>query len=293
MSLLRLVARLDIKGDHVVKGIRFEGLRRIGDPQSLAERYAESGADELLYIDQVATLYGRNQLEALLERTTERVFIPVTVGGGISSVADVQRLLNAGADKVAVNSAAIRRPALINEIADRYGNQCLVVSIEAKRVGPGEWECYTDCGRERSGISAAEWARDSVHRGGGELLVTSIDHDGTMKGADLDLIAAISRDVDVPVTVCGGIGSVRHGQLAIGAGADAIALGSALHYSRVTFKELRDGIIAERELRNEGRATRRSEAGRSEGGVFGEGEGEHRREYGVSRTQTEVLERGR
>lgn len=247
MSLLRLIARLDIKGDHVVKGIRFEGLRRLGEPQILAERYAASGADELLYIDQVATLYGRNQLEALLERTTERVFIPVTVGGGISSVADVQRLLNAGADKVAVNSAAIRRPALINEIADRYGNQCLVVSIEAKRTGPGHWECYTDCGRERTGHDTVAWAEDSVRRGAGELLVTSIDQDGTMKGMDYDLISAISRDVDVPVTVCGGIGSVRHGQLAIGAGADAIALGSALHYNRVTFEELRNAITAESE----------------------------------------------
>lgn len=256
MSLLRLIARLDIKGSHVVKGIRFEGLRKIGDPQSLAEKYAECGADELLYIDQVATLYGRNQLEALLERTTERVFIPVTVGGGISSLADVKRLLDAGADKVAVNSAAIRRPALINEIADRYGNQCLVVSIEAKRTADG-WECYTDCGRERSGLSAVAWAFEATARGAGELLVTSIDHDGTMKGMDYELVARIGPLVAVPVVAAGGAGTWQHCAMALRSGADAIALASALHYQRITFQEMRDEL-AQKQFPRAG-----SEAGRS------------------------------
>lgn len=241
MSLLRIIARLDIKGPNVIKGIRMEGLRKIGDPQALAEKYAEAGADELLYLDTVASLYGRNQLEALLERTTERVFIPVTVGGGISSLADVRRLLNAGADKVALNTAAIRRPDLINEIADRYGNQCVVVSIEAKRTAAG-WECYTDCGRERAGLDAVVWAAGAVRRGAGELLVTSIDQDGTMKGMDCDLIAQIAPHVDVPVTACGGLGTVAHAKQARQSGADAIAGASAFHYGRLTFEELRDGL---------------------------------------------------
>lgn len=291
MSLFRAIARLDIKGPNVVKSIHFEGLRKIGDPQALAEKYANEGADELFYNDQVASLYGRNQLEDLLERTTERVFIPVTVGGGISSLADVQRLLNAGADKVAVNTAAIRRPALLNEIAGRYGSQCLVVSIEAKRVAGG-WECYTDCGRERTSVCAERWVADAVDRGAGEILVTSIDQDGTLKGFDNELLEIVSRDCPVPVTACGGLGTVGHARQAIESGADAIACASALHYNRVTFEELRHELTAE-QFPHEGNQARRAEAGRSEGGVFGEGEGVDRREHGVPRTQAEVLERGR
>jgi cyclase len=258
LSLFRVIARLDIKGSNVVKGIHMEGLRKIGDPQTLAEKYANEGADELLYLDTVASLYGRNQLEDLLERTTERVFIPVTVGGGISSLADVQRLLNAGADKIAVNTAAIRRPNLLNEISDRYGNQCLVVSIEAKRTAHG-WECYTDCGRERSGRNAVDWAFECGNRGAGELLVTSIDQDGTMKGMDYDLIAQIAPHVDIPVTACGGLGTIEHARKAVQQGADAVAAASAFHYNRITFEELRD-VATEKQFSHEGSETGRSRA---------------------------------
>lgn len=214
-----------------------EGLRRVGEPATLAERYASEGADELLYIDSVASLYGRNQLEELLERTTRKVFIPVTVGGGISSLADVQRLLNAGADKVAVNTAAIRRPALINEIAGRYGNQCLVVSIEAKRTRNG-WECYTDCGRERTGIDAVSWAAAAVERGAGEILVTSVEQDGTVKGLDHELIKALSF-VEVPLTASGGLCSVEDAKKALQQGCDALAVGAALHQGKINLGELR------------------------------------------------------
>lgn len=237
MSLLRFIARLDIKGPNVVKGIRMEGLRVVGKPDDLALKYQD--ADELLYIDTVASLYGRNQLENLLERTTERLFIPVTVGGGISSLGDVQRLLNAGADKIAVNTAAIRRPSLIDEVAKRYGNQCIVVSIEAKRVNGG-WECYTDNGRERSGIEVQSWSREVVDRGAGELLITSVDQDGTMKGFDYDLVEVVARDCPVPVVACGGFGTVEHARKVLQCGADAIALASALHFDKTSFKELRD-----------------------------------------------------
>lgn len=237
MSLLRLIARLDIKGQNVVKGIQFEGLRVVGKPDELATKYANEGADELLYIDTVASLYGRNQLCGLLERTTEHVFIPVTVGGGIKSRADVKRLLDSGADKVAINTEGIKRPSLIKELADYYGSQAVVVSIEAKRVGE-RWECYTDCGREKTGKDVQEWAEEAVALGAGEILITSIDQDGTRNGLDLPLISAL-KGLPVPVTACGGMWTVDHLRQALNAGADAVAMASCLHYGKVSFAELK------------------------------------------------------
>jgi len=230
-----------------------EGLRVVGKPEELAEKYAQE-ADELLYIDTVASLYGRNQLEGLLERTTDNVFIPITVGGGIRSVADVRRLLNAGADKIAVNTAAIRRPALINEIAGRYGNQCVVVSIEAKRTKDG-WEAYTDNGRERTGIDAIEWAEESVRRGAGEILITSIDQDGTRKGFDLDTYRHLTDRLEVPVTACGGMGTLEHARQAVEC-ADALAMASVLHYNILTIGEIREHI--EKQLPHKAGRERRS-----------------------------------
>ena len=226
MSLLRLIARLDIKGSNVCKGVQMEGLRVVGKPEEMAKHYAESGADEILYIDTVASLYGRNQLEAMLEKTCEEVFVPITVGGGIGSVADARRLFNAGADKVAVNTAALKRPALINELAGHFGSQAVVVSIEAKRVNGG-CECYTDNGRGSTGMETARWASDAVGRGAGEILLTSVDRDGTRKGFDVDLIAAIGPNVPVPVTASGGCGSLEHLKDVLVRGkADAVAVGS-------------------------------------------------------------------
>ena len=159
MSNVRLIARLDIKGPNLIKGVHLEGLRVIGDPQDFARRYYEQGADELLYIDIVASLYGRSKLTEIVRKAAQDVFVPMTVGGGIRAVDDVGELLRAGADKVAINTAAVRRPQLIAEVARRFGSQCMVLSIEAKQQSPGNWEVYTDCGRERSGKSAVEWAR--------------------------------------------------------------------------------------------------------------------------------------
>lgn len=238
MSLLRLIPRLDIKGKNLIKGIHLEGLRVIGDPNEYAKRYSD--ADELLYIDSVASLYGRNNLSEIVERTTRSVFIPVTVGGGIRSLADVRILFERGADKVALNTGAIRRPELIAEIADRYGSQAVVVSIEAKRV-PGGWECYTDNGREKTGRDVLKWASESVDRGCGELLVTSIDQEGTMKGFDCELVSALG-DLDVPVVACGGMGTVQHALDVLDAGADAIAFASVLHYNKLTLGEIRESI---------------------------------------------------
>lgn len=252
----RLIPRLDVKGANVVKGIHMEGLRVVGSPETLARKYAED-ADELLYLDTVASLYGRNQLTELLRRTTEEVFIPITVGGGIQSRADIKRLLDAGADKVALNTAAIRNPALLREATDYYGSQCVVLSIEAKRVG-GSWEAFTDCGRERTGKDAVQWAHEAVSLGVGEILLTSIDQEGTRKGFDLDLIRAIAPNVEVPVIACGGMGSIEDAQAAYEAGA-CVAMASVLHYGNLTIQEVRDGLI-EKQFQ----ATSRSEARRGE-----------------------------
>ncbi|MDZ4346077.1 MAG: imidazole glycerol phosphate synthase cyclase subunit [Candidatus Binatia bacterium] len=242
MSLLRLIARLDIKGPNVVKGVQMEGLRVVGKPAALARKYAESGADELLYIDTVATLYGRNQLGGLLEQTCEEVFVPITVGGGIRSTQDIRSALLHGADKCAINTAALYRPELISDAVEKYGSQAIVVSIEAKRVNGG-WEAYTDNGREKTGKDAIRWAHEAVELGAGELLITSIDQDGTKRGFDVDLIKAIAPHVSVPVTACGGAGCVEHIREVLREGkADAVAVASVLHYGKLTFEEIREAL---------------------------------------------------
>jgi cyclase len=236
----RLIARLDVKGENLIKGIHLEGLRVIGDPQEYACRYYDQGADELIYIDIVASLYGRSKLVDIVRRTAHDVFVPLTVGGGVRSVDDVNELLRAGADKIAINSAAVKRPDLICEVSRRFGAQCMVLSIEAKRQASGRWEIYTDSGRESSGIDAIDWARRGVQLGAGEILLTSIDAEGTRKGFDTDLMRAISSAVDVPVIASGGFGQASHLGEVHAAGADAIAFADALHYNRFTFKEIRE-----------------------------------------------------
>ncbi len=241
MSLLRLIARLDIKGPNVVKGICFEGLRVVGNPETLAKKYAQEGADELIYIDTVASLYGRNQLASLLEQTTLEVFIPVTVGGGIKSRGDVQRLLNAGADKVAINTAALERPELIDELASFYGSQAIVCSIEAKRRGT-TWEAYKNNGRDPSGKCAIAWASEAVERGAGEILITSIDQEGTRSGFDIGLVKEVSS-LKVPVTASGGMGTIQHLKSVLEEGkADAVAMASVLHYNKLTFEQMKRNI---------------------------------------------------
>ena len=235
--MFRLIARLDIKGKNLIKGVHLEGLRVMGDPHDFAIRYANEGADELLFMDVVATLYGRNQLTDLLESTTEGVFIPVTVGGGIQSLSDVKRLFDSGADKVAINTAALHKPVLIKEISDKYGSQAICVSIEAKRVNGG-WECYTNNGRERTQKDVIQWAYEAQDFGAGEILLTSIDCEGTRKGVDCDLIKAIGQDLDIPVVISGGIGNPHHVTEARKY-ADAVAVADALHYRRFSISELR------------------------------------------------------
>lgn len=240
MRKIRLIARLDIKGPNLIKGVHLEGLRVIGSPNVHALRYYAQGADELIYMDSVASLYGRNNIGEIVQKAAENVFVPMTVGGGIRSVEDATRLLRCGADKVAVNTAGVARPALLSEIAHRFGSQCVVLSIEAKQVGPGRWEAFTDNGRERTGRDVIEWATQGVALGAGEVLLTSVDREGTRKGFDLALIRAVTRAVSVPVIASGGMGrpedlvdAVREGEV------DAVAMADILHYNRATIADMR------------------------------------------------------
>lgn len=236
----RIIPRLAIKGDSVVITVNMEGLRKIGRPADLARLYAEQDVDELLYLDVVASLYGRNQLESVLNETVESVFVPVTVGGGIKTLAQAKALLRAGADKVAINTGAIENPSIIKEIADHAGSQALVIVIEAKRLNGG-WEAYTESGRQRTGKDAVAWALEAVKLGAGELLITSIDQEGTRRGADLELIRAIAPNVDVPVIAHGGIGRPEHALDVSKLGA-CVALSSALHTGTVSVKNIRDSV---------------------------------------------------
>lgn len=240
-----MIARLDIKGPNLIKGIQLEGLRVIGDPNDFARRYYEDGADEILYMDVVASLYGRKNLMKVIFHTTQAVFIPLTAGGGVRSIDDVKELLRAGADKVAINTAAVKDPGLITQVAHRFGSQCMVLSIEAKRVGPGKWEAYTDNGRERTGLDAVTWAQQAVDLGAGEILLTSVDQEGTRKGFDVELVRAVSETVDVPVIASGGMGSIQHLLDVVKVGkADAVAMADIIHYRRQSLVQIRQAALA-------------------------------------------------
>lgn len=245
LTNIRIIPRLDIKGPNVVKGVHLEGLRIVGDPAEHARRYYEEGADELLYMDIVASLYGRNNLLDIVERAAADIFIPLTVGGGVRKLDDVYKLLRAGADKVAVNTAAIANPDFIREAARSFGSQCIVVSIEAKRQGPGRWEALTDNGREKTGVDAYDWARKAADLGAGEILVTSVDKEGTLKGFDLELTSRLATAVSIPVIACGGAGGAADVLAAVQEGrADAVAVASILHFKRCGLRELKETLLA-------------------------------------------------
>jgi cyclase len=238
---IRLISRLDIKGPNLIKGVHLEGLRVIGDPQDYAHRYYEQGADELIYLDVVASLYGRNHLSEIIKRAVKNIFVPLTVGGGIRSVEDVGQILRSGADKVAVNTAAVADPKLITQIAKTFGNQCMVLSVEAKQRSNKEWEVLTEGGRERSGRDVVEWVKEAVDRGAGEILLTSVDREGTRKGFDVNLLREVIQSVDVPVIASGGMGGPEHAIDAVNnGGADAIAMADILHYGRATVADIRN-----------------------------------------------------
>jgi cyclase len=239
MANIRLIARLDIKAPNLIKGVHLEGLRKLGDPQQHARAYYADGADEIIYMDIVASLYNRNSLSDIVRRTAEQVFIPITVGGGLRSLDDVEKALRSGADKVAINTAAVARPELIKEVATRFGSQCMVLSIEAKQTGNG-WKAFTDNGREHTGLDVVVWAKRATDLGAGEILLTSVDQEGTRKGFDLALTRAVSDSVRVPVIASGGMGTLEHLVEAVRDGhADAVAMADVLHYKRLKMSEMR------------------------------------------------------
>ena len=241
---MRVIARLDVKNNYVIKGIQLEGLRKIGDPLELAKRYSEQGADEIIFMDAVASLYGRNNLFHIINKACEEVFIPITIGGGIRSLNDIEQALKSGADKIALNTAAIKNPDFIKEASRIYGSQCIVGSIEAKAKG-GHWEAYVDNGREETGLNVLEWAKKLEDLGVGEIMITSIDRDGTKKGFDKPLVNAINSLVHVPVIASGGAGKSEdliglnelcHGDLS------AAAFATVLHYDLETILTLKKGL---------------------------------------------------
>jgi imidazole glycerol-phosphate synthase subunit HisF len=231
MALKRVIPCLDVDRGRVVKGTNFVDIRDAGDPVELAARYDEEGADELVFLDITASHERRETIVELARRTADNVFIPFTIGGGIRSVEDAQAVLDAGADKVSVNSAALARPELITELAEVFGSQCVVVAIDAKRRDNREWDVYVNGGRTATGREAVEWAREAVERGGGEILLTSMDRDGTTDGYDVELTRAIADAVGVPVIASGGAGELEHLSEAINeGGADAVLCASIFHY---------------------------------------------------------------
>ena len=241
MHLKRVIPCLDVDAGRVVKGTNFVDIRDAGDPVELAERYDREGADELVFLDITATSDKRATIVDLARRTADNVFVPFTIGGGLRSVADAQAVLDAGADKVSVNSAAVARPELVDELADVFGAQCVVLAIDAKRSGDS-WEVYVAGGRTPTGIDAVRWAREGVERGAGEILLTSMDRDGTNAGYDLALTAAVSEAVAVPVIASGGAGTLDHLVEALEAGADAALVASLLHFGRYSIAEAKAAL---------------------------------------------------
>jgi len=237
----RIIARLDVKGSKLIKGIHLEGLRIIGDPHIYAKKYEESGADEIIFIDTVASLYGRENLVKIVEKTSKKIFIPLTAGGGVRTIEDIQALLNAGADKVAINTAAVNDPSLITRAVKKFGSQCIVVSVDAKRK-EGKWEVYTENGREPSGKTVFEWIKQVIELGAGEIFLTSIDNEGTKQGFDLELIKKTAAFCTVPLIIAGGAGNIDHIKEIFAVNIAGVALASILHYNTLSINEIKENL---------------------------------------------------
>ncbi len=241
----RISPCLDVHAGRVVKGVKFVELRDAGDPVEVARRYDAAGADEITFLDITASSDARDTMVEVIERVGDEVFIPLTVGGGVRSIEDVRKLLNAGADKVSINTAAVENPDLVSGAAERFGSQAIVVAIDARAAAPGKWEVYTHGGRKARGLDAVEWAREVTRRGAGEILLTSMDRDGTQSGFDLALTRAVSEAVAVPVIASGGVGSLEHLALGIEEGrADAVLAASVFHFGTITIPEAKRFLAA-------------------------------------------------
>lgn len=244
MLALRVIPCLDVKEGRVVKGVNFVSLRDAGDPVEQARAYDREGADEVTFLDIGATHENRDTMYDVVSRTAAEVFIPLTVGGGVRSVEDVRRLLLAGADKASINSAAVAEPALVSRAAEAFGSQAIVVAVDARRVAEGRWEVFTHGGRKATGIEAVGWARRMAEAGAGELLVTSMDRDGTKSGFDLDLLRAIRRAVQVPIIASGGVGTVQHFVEGAAAGASGLLAASVFHYGEFRIADAKAALAA-------------------------------------------------
>jgi len=241
----RIIPCLDVHAGRVVKGVNFVSLRDAGDPVEVARRYDEAGADEIAFLDITASSDARDTIVPVIERVAEQVFIPLTVGGGVRKVEDVRKLLNAGADKVSINTAAVENPQLVADCARRFGSQAIVVAVDAKSAGPGRWEVYTHGGRRPTGKDAVEWAARMAGLGAGEILLTSMDRDGTKSGFDLELTRAVARAVPVPVIASGGVGSLEHLAQGVEIGeADAVLAASIFHYGEFSVGEAKRFMAA-------------------------------------------------
>ena len=242
----RIIARLDIKNEYVIKGIHLEGLRKVGNPNELAKKYYEEGIDEIIFMDAVAAYYDRNSLSEIIKKASKDIFVPITVGGGIRNIADIQTALNAGADKVAINTQAIQNPEFIADAAKIFGSQCIVSSIVAKKTSSNSWEAYVENGREPTGVDVIEWAKKVQALGAGEIMLTSIDKEGTKKGFDLELNEAVSSVISIPLIASGGAGKLEdittlfHTQ-----GVDASALASTLHYNLLQIDTLKTYLTSQ------------------------------------------------
>ncbi len=244
MLAKRIIPCLDVTAGRVVKGVNFVELRDAGDPVEIARRYDEQGADELTFLDITASSDDRDLILNMIEQVAAQVFIPLTVGGGVREVADVRRLLNAGADKVSINSAAVMRPDLVSEVSAKYGSQCIVVAIDAKQTSLGHWDVFTHGGRKNTGKNVLEWAKEVVERGAGEILLTSMDRDGTKNGFDIELVRMISDGVSVPVIASGGVGTLEHlAQGILHGHADAVLAASIFHYGEFTIAQAKAYLV--------------------------------------------------
>jgi len=245
---VRIIPRLDVKGVNLVKGVHLEGLRVLGNPAQFAAEYYKDGADEIIFMDSVASLYGRNNLHHIVKSVAQEIFIPMTVGGGVRSLGDVTKLLRNGADKVAINTALFKKPEIITQVADHFGSQCMVVSIDVIEES-GKYECLTDNGRERTGIELFAWIEKIIKFGAGEILLTSVDREGTGRGFDIELTKAVSTRFNIPVITCGGAGNREHIlDACVKGNADAVAISSMLHYHTVN-------AIEQHNLSSEGNKT--------------------------------------
>lgn len=249
MHKTRIIARIDVKNEFVIKGIHLEGLRKVGNPNDMAKKYYDQGVDEIIFMDAVAAYYDRNSLTEIIQKACEDVFVPITVGGGIRKIEDIQIALNAGADKTAINTKAVQEPNFIKEAAETFGSQCIVSSIDSKKIGDNKWEVYVDNGREPTGLDVLDWVQEVENLGAGEIMLTSIDKEGTKKGFDIELNKMVSEKVNIPIISSGGAGKNRDVANVIqNSNIDAVAIASLFHYNIESIDSLKKYLVNDKNI---------------------------------------------